>query len=138
MCVEFFVDENIGQSLVDGLRAIGYDNIEHCLETFEPGTPDEEWLEYIGQERIVLITKDKRIRKNILEKQTIREYGIVAFFLGGSKQSTKQIALQLQHAWPKMENQAKKQLKTGVAGAFIIRAQGKTIVRIDIEQRFFN
>jgi predicted nuclease of predicted toxin-antitoxin system len=132
MCIKFFVDENLGKPLVDGLRSFGYENIEHLLDHFEKGTPDIEWLKYIGENKLVLITKDGRIRKNILEKEALRKYGVVAFFLGGNEQSTKQIALQLQTVWNKMSSEAKRQLDTGVAGAFTVNARGTKITTIPL------
>ena len=134
MCIKFFVDENLGKPLVDGLRSFGHANIEHCLDTFNKGTPDEEWLDYIGRNGFVLITRDRRIRKNYLEKRALQEYGIVAFFLGGVKQSTKQIGLQIQNAWNKMENIARKQKKLGIAGAFNVSASGNTINQIPLDK----
>ena len=132
MCIRFFVDENLGQEMVEGLKMLGYDNIEHLLETFEQGASDVEWLKYVGENKLVLITKDGRIRKNFLEKESLRKYGVVAFFLGGKKQGTKQISLQLITAWNQMEALAKRQLKTGVAGAFIVYARGTTIKPISL------
>ncbi len=132
MCIRFFVDENLGQDMVEGLKKLGYDNIEHLLETFKPGTPDVEWLKYVGDNNLVLITKDGRIRKNFLEKKALREYGVVAFFLGGKEQGTKQISLQIVTAWNNMEANAKHQLKTGVAGAFAVNARGSTIKTIPL------
>lgn len=37
MTVRFFVDANIGENLVKGLRELGYTNIEHIHETFDKG-----------------------------------------------------------------------------------------------------
>jgi len=132
MGVKFFVDANLGMNLVEGLRNLGHPNIEHIHESFSEGVLDEEWLEYVGKNKLVLITKDKRIRKNPKEKAAFIKYSIVAFFLGGSNIGITEIGKQLMIAWDKMEIYAERQQKKGVAGAFIIRPGGRTIDEIPL------
>ena len=74
MAIKFFIDENLGIDLVKGLRSLGHTNIEHILETFEPGVIDEEWLKYVGENRFAIITKDRNIRKNPREKTLLKKY----------------------------------------------------------------
>jgi hypothetical protein len=132
MCIKYFVDENIGYNLVKGLRDLGFTNVEHVLDTFKPGEIDEVWLEYVGKNNLVLITKDKKIRKNPKEKWLLMQYSIVAFYLGGDNLGTREISIQLIKAWDKMEAKAKSQQKKGVAGAFIIRPGGGKIEEIPL------
>ena len=132
MDVKFFVDENLGKNLVTGLRELGFTNIEHLTETFDEGTPDVDWLIHVGEKRLVLITKDKHIRKNPKEKEALLQHNIVAFFLGGKQMSTQQISRQIIIAWDSMEAKAKAQLKKNIAGAFIIRPSGRTIEEIPL------
>jgi len=127
MGVEFFVDAGLGLKLVTGLRDLGYTNIIHIYEKFPIGVLDEEWLEYVGENKLVVITKDKMIRKNPKEKAALIKYGIVAFYLSGDKLSIKEMGKQLINAWEKMETCAVKQQKTGVAAAFVIRPRGNKI-----------
>lgn len=132
MGVEFFVDAGLSQKMVEGLRALGFTNIEHIHEKFPVGTLDEEWLEYVGKNRLVVITKDKMIRKNPKEKAALIKYGIVAFYLGGDKLSIRDMSTQIVIAWDKMEACAKRQQKKGVAGAFIVRPGGGKIDEISL------
>lgn len=132
MCIKFFLDENLGGNLVDALRNLNITNIEHLTEVFEEGTPDTDWLEYIGRNGYALITKDKNIRKNPKEKQALIYYKIIAFYLGGKNQSILQIALQLLNNWNRMEKIAKRQRKKGIAGAFVIRPRGGKIEEIPL------
>lgn len=126
MGVRFIFDEGIGQDFATGLRLTGK-NVEHVLDNFEPGTSDEIWLDYVGNNQLVLIAKDKGIRRKPNEKALLLKYGIVVFYLGGSEVSGHDILLQLVKAWNKMEQIAKKQMKKGVAAAFIIRPGGGKI-----------
>lgn len=131
MGLRFIFDEGLGHGLATGLRLAGK-NVEHVLDSFPRGTPDTEWLKYIGENNLILVTKDKGIRRRPNEKALLREYKIVAFYLGGSEKSGHDILKQLVNAWEKMEAEAKKQLKKGVAGAFIVRPRGGKIDRIPL------
>jgi hypothetical protein len=126
MGIRFFIDENLGQDLARGLGLIGYD-VEHLLDRFKPGTKDEDWLGYVGDNHLALITKDKGIRRKPNEKALLLKHRVVAFYLGGSEQSGRAISRQLLNAWDKMEALAKKQFGKGTAGAFIVRPSGGKI-----------
>ena len=132
MDIDFFVDAGLSQKMVEGLRTWGFTNVVHIHEIFEVGTRDEVWLEYVGKKGLVVITKDKMIRKNPKEKAALIKYGIVAFYLGGDKISIKETAKQLVNSWEKMEACAARQKKKRVAGAFIIRPRGGTIEEIPL------
>lgn len=127
MGIAFFVDAGLGLKLVEGLRALGHENIEHVHEKFPIGTPDEVWLEYVGKNNLALITKDKMIRHNPKERALLIKYAIVAFYLGGDKLSTKEMGKQLINAWDQMEACALRQQKKKTAEAFIIRPRGNKI-----------
>ena len=105
MGVRFFFDEGLGKNLADGLSLIGK-NVEHVLDSFPPGTKDSEWLGYVGKNKLVLVTKDKAIRRKPNEKAMLLEYGVVAFYLGGSEKSGHDILKQLVNAWESMEELA--------------------------------
>ncbi|MBN1684526.1 MAG: DUF5615 family PIN-like protein [Gammaproteobacteria bacterium] len=131
MCIKFLFDEGIGHDFVKAFKLLGK-NVEHVLDNFPQATKDEVWLEYAGKNNLVLVTKDKSIRKNPSEKALIIKYGIVAFYLGGSEKSGQDIAKQLINAWSTMEAIAKKQHKKGLASAFIIRPSGNVLKEIPL------
>ena len=130
--ITFFVDENYGLSIVQSLRGFGRTHVEHLLETFEAGTIDEKWLEYVGKRGYALITKDKNIRKNPKEKAALLKHKIVAFYLGGEQMGVIETGKQLINAWDKMEAYAKRQKKARIAGAFIVRPGGGRIDKIPL------
>jgi hypothetical protein len=131
MGVRFFFDEGLGQNLANGLSQIGK-NVEHVLDNFPQGTKDVEWLKYVSENRLALVTKDKWIRRKPNERAMLLKYGIVAFYLGGSEKSGHDILKQLVNAWENMEAKAQKSLKTGKAGAFIVRPNGRKIEPIPL------
>jgi hypothetical protein len=134
MGIRFFLDENLGHDLAKGLRLLGYD-VEHLLDTFEPGTKDVDWLGYVGDNHLALITRDKGIRKKPNELALLLKYKVVAFYLGGTKQSGRAIATQLIKAWERMELLAQKQFKKGTAAAFIVRPGGGKIQEIPLTKK---
>ncbi len=133
MAVRFLVDENIGIQLVQALRLLEYENIEHVTEKFDCGTIDEVWLEYAGKNKLAIITKDKAIRKNPLQKALIKKYKLVAFYLGGNQVGIKEISKQIMIAWNQMESKVKIFQKKGVPAAFRINLHGKTFEPIPLE-----
>lgn len=132
MDVRFFFDEGLGHNLTKGLSHLGK-NVEHVLDKFPPGTKDVEWLSYVGDNGLVLVTKDKGIKRKPNEKAMLHKYKIVAFYLGGSEKSGHDIVKQLINAWENMEEKARKQLKTGTAGAFLIHPKGGKIDSIQLQ-----
>lgn len=132
MGVRFFIDENLGQDFARGLRLLGDYEVEHLLDTFEPGTKDEVWLAYVGDNKLALITKDSQIRRKPNEKALLLKHKVVAFFLGGRKQSGRAITKQLVNAWEKMEARAEQHFKKRTAGAYIVRPRGGKIDEIPL------
>lgn len=131
MGVKFFFDECLGHNLAKGLSLAGK-NVEHVLDTFQDGTKDEEWLKYVGDNNLILVTKDKGIKRKPNEKALLIKYKIIAFYLGGSEKSGHDILKQLVNAWENMELKAKTQLKTKRAGAFLVNPHGTKIEPIPL------
>jgi len=48
---------------------------------FPPDAPDTAWLQVVGERRWVVLTKDERIRRRPLERQTLLAAGVRAFAL---------------------------------------------------------
>jgi hypothetical protein len=75
----FFVDECLGKYLPVQLISAGYD-VRSGLAHF-PGIPDVDWLPRVGQERWVLLTKDKDIRRRPIEVEALLAGRVTAFVL---------------------------------------------------------
>ena len=126
MELKFFFDECLGQDLAKGLSLAGK-NVEHLRDNFDSGTKDVCWLVYVGKNKLILVTKDKNIRRKPNEKALLLKYGVVAFYLGGSEKIGHDILKQHVNAWDAKEAKAKVQFKKGVAGVFIVRPGGGNI-----------
>ena len=77
----FFVDRSLGEQEVPlALRASGLHVVAHH-EVFARAAPDVLWLEHCGREGWVVLSKDKWIKRNPLERQALLKAGLAAFFL---------------------------------------------------------
>jgi PIN like domain len=78
----FYLDENLcnTKSILETLTKLGV-HFERHLDHFARGTPDETWLPLVGKNSWVLLTADKRIRYNFLEKRAHSPTGIATVLL---------------------------------------------------------
>lgn len=126
----FFFDNNIGENLVRGMKAFGEDVI-HLKQHFAEDTPDHVWLEYIGKQGYVLITKDERVRYNPLERRAIKKYRIGTFFLGGKGLDKCRLIQQVVRNWPRIKEYAIKSRKLRPY-AFRVPPTGTKFTSVDL------
>lgn len=87
MATRFFVDETdlaLGKALDevhDGVVYPGHVDLPEVPRR----TLDDEWLPVIGARRLVVITRDKRIRYRAVEKLAWVEYRVRGFVLTGTR-----------------------------------------------------
>lgn len=124
--MKFFFDNNISESLVQGMKAFGED-VMHLREQFKQETSDEEWLKYIGENGMFLITRDQNIRWNPAERAALHRHKVGAFFLGGKNLNRCRLIQQIVRNWPKV-----KQLSGNCSPpfAFQISSKGTEITKI--------
>ena len=83
-----------------------------CVEPhgkhFRHDAPDTEWLSEVGRRGWVVLTKDKRIRYNPLEKQALLAAGVRAFFLTCGDMSGPDMAALFVRHLPAIERIARK------------------------------
>ncbi len=88
----FFIDEAIGKHAVpDALRKAGA-KVETVHDALHSGALDEEWIEYVGRNNRLAITKDKRIRHRQIEIQAIKKYKAKVFRYTSGNLSGKDMA----------------------------------------------
>ena len=105
--MRFFIDNNLGKKLADGMRAFG-ENVIHLKDEFDEETDDEEWLKAIGRKGYFVISRDLRIRKRPAERKAFSANKVGAFFLGGKNRSSCDLIIQLVRNWPRIEELARK------------------------------
>lgn len=60
------------------MRDAGAD-VQHAGKAFPFGTPDTEWLAACGERGWIILTRDKGIRRRVLEREAIRQSGAAVF-----------------------------------------------------------
>ena len=109
MPAEFFVDENdlaLGKALDEQYGTVVYPG-HPDLPAVPRGSLDDEWLPVVGQARLVVITRDQRIRYRTVEKQLWKEHGVRGFVLTGrTSQSTEASLRILARHWPELTSLA--------------------------------
>lgn len=126
--MKFFIDENLGIQLSNGLKEFGEDTC-HLLEHFDSGTSDEIWLQSIGERGWFLITVDKRIRRRPIEKEALVKYKVGAFFLGGKTMSRWDRIRQIVKIWQKINEIAEKEKRPF---AYQVNAHGTEITKLPL------
>jgi hypothetical protein len=77
----FFIDRCIySKALFQALSDFGL-NLEIHDNHFENDAEDPVWLVECGKHNWVVLSKDKNIKKNLLERQALLNAGVAAFFL---------------------------------------------------------
>ena len=90
MPARFFVDENdlaLGRSLAEQHGDVVYPGHAELSEV-PRGALDDEWLPVIGANRLVVITRDKKIRYRPAEKRAWVEHRVRGFVLTGKRSQT--------------------------------------------------
>lgn len=78
------VDENLPPALARALQAlfVGEHEIIHIRDRYGPGVKDLQWIPELSQEgRWIVISADRRIKKNQAEFQAFRTSRLIGFFL---------------------------------------------------------
>src|SRR5712692_6826572 len=83
-----YLDENLHscKPILDALIQHGVKHERHGNH-FPPGTEDTIWLPFVGQKGWVLVTKDKKIRYNELEKAAVLQNRVREFYFSSGNYS---------------------------------------------------
>ncbi len=123
-----FVDANLSEHLAKGMKAFGEDVI-HLKEVFPENTADQEWLKYVGENEMFLITRDEAIRWHPGALYSLRQFKAGAFFLGGKNRSRCELIQQLVRSWPRIKQLAE---QTKRPFAFRIPPSGTKFVQMSL------
>ncbi len=106
------IDNNLPPALAEALDALAKregDRVEHLRSRFDASTPDQEWIEELGQdENWVVISEDRRLTRNRHEREALRRNGITTFVLAKAwkHQEYWEKASRLIGRWPDIIKQA--------------------------------
>lgn len=105
--MKFFFDNNISEHLARGMKAFG-EEVVHLKDVFREDTADVEWLKYVGEQMMVLITRDESVRWNPAELAALRKHAVRAFFLGGKHLNKCRLIQQVVRNWPRIKEYAER------------------------------
>jgi hypothetical protein len=105
-----YLDENLHncRPILDVLLRHSIKHERHG-EHFPSGTEDSVWLPFVGQRGWILLTKDKRIRFNQLEKTAVRRHRVREFYFSSGNFTGAEMAEILVAALPAMIKTVRKQ-----------------------------
>lgn len=95
------------KAILDALSRLSI-KYERHLAHFAAGTPDHVWLSKVGENKWALLTADKRIRYNILEKEALAQHRVKEFVFVSGNLSGADMASALENAIGKMIRLAKR------------------------------
>jgi hypothetical protein len=100
-----YLDENLcnTRAILDSLTRLAV-RFERHLAHFSPGALDETWLPLVGTKGWILLTSDKRIRYNLLEKHALEIHAVREFVFTSGNMSGQDMAAALELALNKMRS----------------------------------
>jgi len=121
--MNFFFDNNLSQYLAQAMNLLEQDGaVIHLKDKFQPDAKDEDWLKYVGKKGMILITRDKKIRRHAAELKAIKSYKVGAFILTGTVTNIWDTVRQIINNWLKIKDLAS---KTRRPFAFKVPFRGK-------------
>jgi hypothetical protein len=105
-----YLDENHcnNKSVLAVLKNAGV-QVERHLDHFARGTPDEDWLPFVGTNGWILLTSDGKIRYRSNEKKAVIENSVRMFYFSNNNMSGEQMATAIEKALPKIYKLCAKQ-----------------------------
>jgi predicted nuclease of predicted toxin-antitoxin system len=98
----YFVDRSLGRHVVaDALKAAGA-RVEVHDDHFPRDAADVEWLARAGREGWIVLTRDKKIRRNGIELAAVLEHSVAVFVVLKSKATGAETAQLLVRNLPRM------------------------------------
>lgn len=121
--MNFFFDNNLSQYLAKAMDLLEQEgNVMHLRDKFQSNAKDEDWLKYVGENGMILITRDKMIRRHEAELRAIKNYKVGAFILTGTVTNIWDTVRQVINNWLKIKDLAS---KTSLPFAFKVPFRGK-------------
>jgi hypothetical protein len=99
--VEFFADRNLGKDFPSRLRAAGLTVHLHD-EHFSPDADDEEWAPHVAGRGWIGLSRDRRIRRTVVEYDAVMFSGGRLLVMTGGGMKTEALALNFLNTLPKI------------------------------------
>ena len=96
--------ENINKGIIINFPSSYLEDVAYAFFIFCYHVKD--WLEYVGKNRMILITRDKKIKRRAAELRAFKNYKVGAFILGGQNPGIWQIIKQIINNWLRIKDLA--------------------------------
>lgn len=107
----FYLDESIfSYALLSAVQGAGI-RVERVGVAVPRGTDDDTWLEVVGKNGWVALTRDQRIRYRTLERRALIRHGVGSFTFTGGQATGAQTAQRVLELLPRFTAIAKSELR---------------------------
>ncbi len=121
--MNFFFDNNLSPRLARAMNCLEQESeVAHLTENFPRDAIDEDWMKYIGENKIILITQDKKILRRVAELKAFKKYKIGAFILTGQNRDIWKTIEQIVKKWQEIKTLV---ARTRLPFAFRVPFRGK-------------
>ena len=104
-CVKLFFDEDMGAGIPTALRSVGIPGIA-CVgptEAIKPGTPDEDWLPWAGQNGYLVFSCNTGILVAEAQRNILIEERVGAVFLTTGEVRSRDVLKLILNQWEWLE-----------------------------------
>lgn len=132
-----FIDRALGAEVVPSALIAAGAAVERHQDHFADDTEDRVWIADVTGRGWAILTKDKRIRRNQLERETLEKAGAAAFILTAGDISGADMASAFVRAFPRIKKVVEKYTRPVIAtvgasgGVSILVGQRRGGVRRD-------
>jgi hypothetical protein len=116
---KFFFDNTTSHRLAHGLKAFG-EEVLHLRDQFDPSTPDEQWIPWVGTEGLFLVTHDTKIRLHPAQRKACLEAGLGVFVLSSRVKGHCEIIRMMVNRWTAIKEAAarvRRETRASISGA---------------------
>ncbi len=125
----FYFDENLPKQLAHALNELDRDNEILSVKDHFEGMKDIELIPEIAKLNAILITHDKRMKKNRAERMILEEYNLTVFFSSSNLDYWTTVIMFVKN-WEKIVSEAKRHPQ----GVFIKVTPRKGIENINTDK----
>ena len=122
----FYFDENLPRQIAQALNILDRENEVYSVKDKYSGLKDTELIPLLAEQNAILITHDKKMKRNSKERQSLEQNQLTVFFVSSDYDYWTNVILFIRY-WRDIVKQAKKNPKNAF---FRIKSKGG-IERID-------
>lgn len=84
-----FLDRSIPKSVADALKLVRTGDIRWLEDEFPHDTPDENWIPTVASWGWLTVSRDKKIRTRLRQRELVRDHGMGCFIIQQKQDPTR-------------------------------------------------